>query len=76
MGGNHRGYAVKCKAVARHRLRLARIALETNNKVGAIKQLEIGEAILVALLTRVGDNAQYTHDLAQLREALAILRAQ
>ena len=56
--------------------RLARTALATNDKVGAIKQLEMAEAILVALLARVGDNAQYTRDQAQVREFLARLRAQ
>ena len=56
--------------------RLAATALLANDKAGAIKQSEIAEAILVALLARVGDNAEYTRDLADIRWALARLKAQ
>ena len=56
--------------------RIAASTLSTNDNVTTIKQLEMAEAILVALLARMGDNAGYASNLAQLRETLAKLKAQ
>lgn len=54
--------------------RLARVAKASGDMAGAIREFEAGEAILVALIARVGDHPGFARDLAQVRGELARLR--
>ncbi len=56
--------------------RMARIAKASGDVAGAIREFEAGEAILVALLARVGDHPGFVRDLAQVRREIARLRGE
>ena len=54
--------------------RLGLLAEASGDIAGAIREFEAGEAILVALIARVGDHPGFARDLAQVRRDIARLR--
>ena len=55
--------------------KLAQVAEASGDVAGAIREYEAGEAILVALIARVGDHPYLARDLAGVRREIVRLRA-
>lgn len=56
--------------------RLGLVAEDLGDVAGAIREFEAGEAILLALIARVGDNPGFARNLAQVRADIARLQGQ